>query len=141
MNITFKSKDDYKTSELNQILDKIAINKDLSEREKIFLQNYESINDDQLKDYNFLSLLDLFYLICKLNKTIICDIKDKQGKINEEIISIDYDHDECVMNLGLKHSLYKLTDNFLYKMTYIFKHDTYSLDIESEYYEKIKIDE
>jgi hypothetical protein len=140
MNITFHSKDNTKTSELNQILDKISINKELSDREKDFLEKYDSINDDELKDYNYLTLLDLFYLIIKLDKTIICDIKDKDGRINQEILSIDYDNDDCAMTLGLKHGIYKMTDNYLYKMIYVFKHDNYSLDIESEYHEKINLE-
>jgi hypothetical protein len=93
-----------------------------------------------LKDFNYLSLLDLFYLISKINKVIFCDIKDKFGKINEEIKSMDYDHDESTILLGLKHGTYKLTDNFFYKLIYIFKSDTYSLDIESEYHEKINLE-
>jgi hypothetical protein len=141
MNITFHSKDNTKTSELNQILDKISINKELSKREKDFLDKYDSINDEELRDYNYLTLLDLFYLILKINKTIICDIKDKDGKLNQEILSIEYDNDHCTMVLGLKHGIYKLTDNYLYKMIYEFKHDNYSLDVESEYHEKITLDQ
>lgn len=137
LNITFVSKENNKLLELNQILDKISINKELTNREKEFLSKYENITDDELKDFNYLSLLDLFYLISKIDKTIYCDIKDKFGKINEEIKSINYDHDESIMILGLKHGNYTLNDKCLYKLIYIFKTDTYSLDIESEFSEKI----
>jgi hypothetical protein len=139
LNITFISKENNKLSELNQILDKISINKELTQREKEFLSKYENIDDDDLKDFNYLSLLDLFYLISKIDKIIYCDIKDKFGKINEEIKSVNYDHDESSMILGLKHGNYTLKDNYLYKLTYTFKTDTYSLDIESEFSEKITL--
>jgi hypothetical protein len=140
LNITFTSRESNKISELNYILDKISVNKELTTREQEFLSKYENIQDDDLKDFNYLSLLDLFYLISKINKVIFCDIKDKFGKINEEIKSMDYDHDESTILLGLKHGTYKLTDNFFYKLIYIFKSDTYSLDIESEYHEKINLE-
>jgi len=138
--ITFSSKNNQKIKELNQILDKISVQKEITSRELNFLDNFEIINDDELKDYNFLSLQDLFYLMCRIKKTIICDIKDKNGRINEEILSIDYNHDECKILLGLKHSKFTLTDNFLYKLIYEFKHDNYSLDTQDEYYEKIEIE-
>lgn len=136
MNIRFTNTDNSKISELNQILDKISISKELSAREINFLENFDTIKDEDLKDYHYLSLIDLFYLICKLNKSVICDIKDKDGKINQEIISVDYDYNNSQITLGLKHGIYRLSDNNLYRMIYQFKHDNYSLDIESEYYEK-----
>jgi hypothetical protein len=139
IHITLQCRDDLKTSELNFILDKIFSHENLSDRETSFLENFDSINDDELKDYAYLSLLDLFYLISKVKKTIICDIKDREGKINQQITSVDYDHEECKLTLGLKHGIYTLTDNNLYKLTYEFKHDNYSLDIESEYNEKIEL--
>jgi hypothetical protein len=135
--VAFKSSDSIKITELNQILDKISFHKQLSDREKDFLFRFDSIEDSDFKDYHFLSLMDLFYIICKIEKSIICDIKDKNGRINQEIISIDYDYDNCKIHLTLKHTDYTLTDNYLYKLIYEFKHDNYSLDIESEYYEKI----
>lgn len=140
LELKFTSKSNIKLNELNQILDKISINQGLSEREMSFLQDYEEIDESELKDYNFLSLMDLFYIICKIKKEIICDIKDKFGKINQQIKSVEYLHDEYKIILGLKHGTFSLTDNFLYKLTYEFKHDNYSLDIENEYYEKIKLD-
>jgi hypothetical protein len=100
LNINFKSKDNLKVEELNNILDKISLQSSLSEREFDFLDKFENISSDDFKDYNYLTILDLFYIMTKINKTIICDIKDKQGKINEQIISVDYNHDECVLVLG-----------------------------------------
>lgn len=139
IHISFQGREDTKVSELNQILDKIFINQDLSERELEFLNKFEGINDDELKDYSFLSLLDLFYLMSKIKKPIICDIKDREGKLNQQILTVDYDHEECELTLGLKHGIYTLTDNKFYRLTYQFKHDNYSLDIEGEYKEKIEL--
>jgi hypothetical protein len=140
LDITFKSKDNSKINELNQILDKISLEGKLSERERDFLDHFDTIHDNELQDYNYLSLLDLFYILTKINKTIICDIKDKQGKINDQVISMEYNHDDCIITLGLKHGSFTLTDNFFYRLMYQFKNDNYSLDIESEYYEKINLD-
>jgi len=138
--ISFKTTDNRKVTELNQILDKISDDKRLSHRETDFLTNYVQIKSDDIRDYNYLTLLDLFYIIHKINKTIICDIKDKQGKIGDQIIKVDYDQNNCIIILELKHGSIKLTDNNLYKLSYQFKHDNYSLDIESEYYEKINLE-
>jgi hypothetical protein len=140
LGISFKSKDNPKINELNQILDKISMRNNLSDREIEFLDKFNSIDDKDLKDYNYLSLLDLFYLVTQIDKIIYCDIKDKNGKINDQIVSIEYNHDDCKIELGLKHGNLVLTDNYLYKLIYEFKHDNYSLDIESEYYEKITLD-
>lgn len=140
MNISFNSSENLKINELNQILDKIAVHQNLSKRELDFLQEYDNLEESDFKDFNYLSLLDLFYIICQLKKTVICDIKDKEGKINQQILSIDYVHDDCKIILGLKHGIYTLTDNYLYKLVYQFKHDNYSLDIQNEYYEKIELD-
>lgn len=137
--ISFTSKDSTKISELNQILDKISLNDNLSQREKEFLDGFEGISDEELKDYNYLSLLDLFYIMSKINKPIICDIKDHEGRINDLITSMEYNHDDCILKLGLKHGKIDLKDNFLYKLIYQFKHNNYSMDIESEYYEKITL--
>lgn len=139
LKISFTSKENSKIFELNQILDKISLHDDLTQREKDFLEDFGDINDDEIKDYNYLSLLDLFYTMSKINKSIICDIKDNQGRINDLIISMDYNHDECLLKLGLKHGSVDLKDNCLYKLIYQFKHDNYSMDIESEYYEKITL--
>jgi hypothetical protein len=140
LDITFKSKDNSKINELNQILDKMSLEGKLSDREKDFLDHFDTIQDNELQDYNYLSLLDLFYILTKINKIVICDIKDKQGKINDQVMSMEYNHDDCIITLGLKHGTFELTDNFLYRLMYQFKNDNYSLDIESEYYEKINLD-
>jgi len=139
INITFQGKDNLKTSELNTILDKIFVKQDLSERELEFLEKYDIIDNEDLKDYSFLSLLDLFYLFSKIKKPIICDIKDREGKINQQILNVDYDHEECKLTLGFKHGIYTLSDNKFYRLSYEFKHDNYSLDIQSEYNEKIEL--
>lgn len=129
-----------KNSNLDNILDKISIRQDLSERERDFLLKFDGIDENELKDFNFLSLLDLFYLMSKIKKVINCDIKDKSGKINDQIISSYYNYDECQIVLTLKHGKFVLNDNYLYKLTYEFKHDNYSLDIQDEYHEKIEIE-
>lgn len=140
MNIIFSSKENPKISELNKVLDKISEQNQLSKREYDFLNKFEILDEDDFKDYNFLSLMDLFYIMNKIEKIIILNIKDREGKINQQILEVHYEYDDCKINLVLRHGNYTLTDNFLYKLEYEFKHDNYSLDIESEYYEKINID-
>lgn len=129
-----------KDHQLDNILDKINIDQKLSEREEDFLKKYDSIDYNEMRDFNYLSLLDLFYLISKIKKIINCDIKDKSGKINDQIMSFYYNYSDCQIVLTLKHGTFVLNDNYLYKLTYEFKHDNYSLDIESEYNEKIEIE-
>lgn len=129
-----------KNSKLDNILDKIFIHQDLSERELDFLSKFDGIDESELKDFSFLSLLDLFYLMSKIKKIINCDIKDKNGKINDQIISFYYNYSECQVVLTLKHGTFVLNDNYLYKLTYEFKHDNYSLDIQDEYHEKIEME-
>lgn len=138
--MTFQVNKTLKDHQLDSILDKINIDQKLSDREEEFLKKFDLVDNNEIRDFNYLSLLDLFYLMSKINKTIYCDIKDKMGKINESIISFYYDHDNCQIDLTLKHGNFTLKDNYLYKLTYEFKHDNYSLDIEGEYKEKIEIE-
>jgi len=140
LEIKFHSKENIKDVELNNILDKIHFKNELTKREIDFLDQFENIDENEIKDYNYLSLLDLFYIMSKIDKNIICDIKDKEGKISDLIISMEYVHDDCKIILGLKHGTFILTDNYLYKLVYEFKHDNYSLDTQDEYYEKINLE-
>jgi len=140
INIIFSLKDNPKIFELNKVLDKISQKNQLSQREYDFLDKFGTIDEEDFKDYNFLSLMDLFYIMNKIDKNIILNIKDREGKINQQILEVHYRYEDCKIYLILKHGDYTLTDNFLYKLEYEFKHDNYSLDIESEYYEKIIID-
>jgi len=130
-----------KDDELNQILDKIHQGKLLSESEGIFLQKFDSIIENDHKDFSHLSKNQVFDKICYLlenGKNVVCDLYDKDGKINDRIISIHnyFEEDCCVLNLKHGDST-KIYDKFLYKITYNLKKDEYYLDSQGEYFEKI----
>jgi hypothetical protein len=133
-------RDSFKEIKLNLILDKVSKKISLSEREKLFLKNYENELVEEYKDYKLLSKENIVervkYIISK--KKIICNLEDKDGRINSQIISINNNFQgDC--QLVLKNNVvYELGDNFLYNLIYNNKKDLYSLESEDEFYEKIE---
>ena len=132
-----------KDEEVNRILEKITTHENLSERETDFLKKYDEIVDSELNNLSHLSKNAVFDRITKLldrEKKVICDLYDKNGQINDEIISIhnDFEKEECI--LELKHGeIAKLSDRFLYNIDYDIKKDLYSVKSQDEYFEKIEI--
>jgi len=128
--------------ELNRILDKIGKKKKLSERERNFLDLYQSTREDEMKDFMLLSKNATFAKVKDLlenNKRIICNLEDNNGKFGLVIISIenDFDEDNCIIYMrgNEKHTL---EDRFLYNIIYNTKKDEYSLESQDEYFEKIE---
>jgi hypothetical protein len=136
-------KESIKDDELNRILDKISSKQKLTDREQEFLSKYDQLLDSDLTDFSHLSKNTAFEKISELldkGKKVICDLYDKNGKIDDEIISVEnnFENDACVLNL--KHGDdAQLYDRFLYNISYDFNHDTYSLTSQDEYYEKIPV--
>lgn len=128
--------------ELNRILDKIGKKKKLSERERNFLDLYQSTREDEMKDFMLLSKNATFAKVKDLlenNKRIICNLEDNNGKFGLLIISIenDFEEDNCIIYMrgNEKHTL---EDRFLYNIIYNTKKDEYSLESQDEYFEKIE---
>ena len=132
-----------KEIELNKILDKISKSINLSSKEKEFLGKYDNISDDDLKDFRMLSLQSTFERIQELidkNKKVICNLIDRDGKINTEIISLysDYENEKYILKLKNKEEI-TLKDNYLYNIIYNIQKDSYSLQAEDEFFEKIPV--
>lgn len=131
-----------KEIELNRILDKIGKKKNLTDREKNFLDLYQTTREEEMKDFMLLSKNSACNRVGTLiedGKRVYCDLTDKNGKFGLVITEIENDHelDYCTVTMrgGEKH---KLTDNFLYNIIYNSKKDTYSLQEHDEYHEKIE---
>jgi nucleoside-triphosphatase THEP1 len=77
--------------------------------------------------------------LLKKDKTIICDLTDRDGRIGLKIedINNNIENDFCriVMKNGTTHNIY---DRYLYNIIYNIKRDQYSLQEHDEYYEKIE---
>jgi len=137
----FSSKEDI----LDVLLDKINSGEKLTTKEKEFMDHYEETKDSDVKDF---MLLDKQLVIEKLdgliskNKTVICDLTDKDGKIGLPIIEIDHIVGDDFCYLILKHGeKVILRDNFLYNLIYNVSKGEYSLQSQDEYYEKLSIKE
>lgn len=147
LNIRETIKDD----EINDVLDKILDHKSsdgkikLTEKETVYLNRINSMIDDDIVNLSHLSKSTTFKKILQLlekNKKVICDLYDRNGLIDDEIVEIinDFKQDICI--LKLKHGdTSQLNDRFLYNINYNIKNDTYSLTVQDEYYEKIPINE
>jgi hypothetical protein len=132
-----------KEIELNDILDKISKKINISKKEKSFLDNYDSIEDDDIKDQTHLSRQSTFERIEELlnkGKKIICNLYDRNGLIGLEIIKIynDFENEVCILTFKNGEN-FKLKDNYLYNIIYNIKKDLYSLEKEDEYFEKIPV--
>jgi hypothetical protein len=131
-----------KEIEMNRILEKISKKKRLNDREKSFLDLYNETIEDDTKDYMYLSKNTTYRKVKDLiekQKTVICDLHDRDGRIGLPIVSIenDFEDDKCLIQIkgGLSH---ELNDRFLYNIIYNFKKNNYSLQEQDEYYEKIE---
>jgi hypothetical protein len=132
-----------KEIELNKILDKISKSISLSSKEKEFLGKYDNINDDDLKDFKMLSLQSTFEKLQKLidvNKKVICNLIDKNGRIGIQITSLysDYENEVYILNLKNGEKI-ELKDNYLYNIIYNLQRDTYYLETEEEFFEKLPV--
>lgn len=132
-----------KEVELNKILDKISKSINLSSKEKEFLGKYDNIKDDDLKDFKMLSLQSTFEKLQGLidnNKKVICNLSDRNGKIGIQIVSIysDYENEVYILNLKNGEKI-ELKDNYLYNIIYNLQRDTYSLETEEEFFEKLPV--
>jgi hypothetical protein len=139
----FNIRESFKEVELNNILDKISKKVKISKREEDFLGKYNDIKDEELKDYTHLSRQNAFEKIEKLlqnDKKIICNLHDRNGIIGLEISIIynDFESEICILTFK-NGEKFKLKDNYLYNIIYNLKKDTYSLEKEDEYFEKIPV--
>ena len=121
-----------KEIELNKILDKISKRIKLSSKEEEFLGKYDNISDDDLKDFRMLSIQSTFEKIKDLidkNKKVICNLIDRDGRINTEIKSVYSDYENEKYTLILKHDeRIELQDNYLYNIIYNIQKYNYSLE-------------
>ena len=90
-----------------------------------------------------LSLQSTFERIQELidrNKKVICNLIDRDGKINTEIISLysDYENEKYILKLKNKEEI-TLKDNYLYNIIYNLQKDNYSLEAGEEFFEKIPV--
>jgi len=139
----FYLKESTKEVELNRILDKISKSETISKGENDFLSKYDSLNDEELRDLTLMTMHSTFEKITELlekNKKVICNLYDRDGLINKviDMITNDYDSELCIITF-LNGEDFKLRDNFLYNIIYNMNNNTYSLEAEDEYFEKIPI--
>lgn len=132
-----------KEMELNRILDKVSKKQSIEDKERKFLDLYNSTSDEDMKDYMYLSKNTTFNKIRSLierGKTVICDLHDRNGKIGIKIKDVenDFENDFCLITLKNGETC-KLEDKFLYNIIYINNKDIYSLQEQSEYYEVIPV--
>jgi hypothetical protein len=132
--------DSLRKIETDRIINKKSKKKELTQREKRFLDLQES--DD--KDWMLLSKNSTYLKVKELlskNKTIICDLNDRDGKIGLPILNIDNDFEEEVCMIYMKDNLtHELHDKFLYNILFNSKNKKYSLQEHDEYFEKIESD-
>jgi hypothetical protein len=131
-----------KEIEMNKILDKISKKLKLTEREDRFLQLYNQTKIDDTKDFMLISKNIVYKKIkdfLSKKKIVICDLKDRDGKIGEPILDVNNDIESDTCQIVMKSGKIKdLHDRYLYNLIYNIKKNQYSLQEHDEYYEKIE---
>jgi hypothetical protein len=137
-------KDSIQDNRVNQILEKIIIGKKLTKEDNSFLEKFDHIINLELKDYSHLSknmCVEIMRGLIDKGIRIICDLTDRNGKLNEVIIKLENNFEENNCKIILKNGeIAYLYDNFLYNLIYNVKKNYYSLTIQDEYFEKITVD-
>lgn len=131
-----------KEIELNRILDKIGSKARLTERERKFIELYQTTREDEMTDFMLLSKNRACTKLLELlgrHKRIICDLHDRDGKFGLVVDGVDNDpeSERCTVRMRGGES-HELEDRFLYNIIYSMKKDQYSLQEHGEYYEKIE---
>ena len=131
-----------KEIEMNRILDKISKKSKLTERERGFLELYNSTqNREEDKDWMMLSKSAVSSKLKELlssGKKIICDLHDRNGKFGLQILDVDDNIEKEYSTVIMKgDESHKLQDKFLYNLIYNMKKNQYSLEEHDEYFEKI----
>ncbi len=132
--------DSVKDISLNRILDKVLKKVSITDGEKRFLDNFDKVED---RDYIMVSkesVIKIIYNLIESGRVVVCNLNDRDGLIGLEIESIDNDFqdDSCVVHLK-GSGVFKLEDRFLYNIIYNIDRSEYSLEVNSEYYEKIPV--
>lgn len=135
-------KESVKDMELNKIKDKVSKNKNLTKRERNFLELYQATSKEEMKDYLYLSKNTTFSKILELLESkikVICNLHDKNGKFGMEIIKIEnnFEEETCLVTM-IHDEHHKLHDKFLYNLIYNINRNEYSLEEQDEYFEKIE---
>lgn len=133
--------DSIKEIKMNRILDKVHKKFKLTSKEKKLLSIYSSSKDED-KDLMYLSKNTTYKKIKDLldkNKIVICDLHDRDGKINLPIVSIANNIEDEICTIYMKDGFtHQLHDKFLYNLIYNVKKNLYSLQEQDEYFEKIE---
>lgn len=140
----FRIRESLKEVEMDRILDKISKKVSITPKEKEFMDNYDSIKDDDMQDFLYLTkeiIADKIHELLSDNKIVICDLSDRDGKIGLRIKSIsqpvlDTETTSLILTNNEKIQLY---DRYLYNLIYDLKKGTYSLQSQDEFYEKIPV--
>ena len=132
-------KESIKETELNRILDRVSGGKELTNKERNFLDLYNTIKDKDIQDYLLLSKQSAFERIKEIvdeGGIVICNIPDRDGPIGLKVINMIYDWNservELELDKGIKHYL---DDKYLYNIVGKGK-NKWSLEIHDEYHEK-----
>lgn len=138
----FKINESLKEDRLNKILDKTSSGTTLSKTDKDFLDQYDKKTDSDVMDSRMLSRETTFEKIRSLldeNKRVICNINYIESDENQIVeIFNNFEQETSILTLS-NNKRFKLKDNFLYNIIYNIDKDEYSLEVESEFYEKIPV--
>lgn len=137
-------RDSFHDKKLNQILDKILFKQKLNKEETDYLDKYNEIMKLEIKDYYYISknfTSDLINSFLEKQIKVICNLEDRDGKFDDEIIKLENNFEDNKAKISMKRGeTCYLEDRFLYNLFYKIEKKYYSLNIQDEYFEKIEIE-
>jgi hypothetical protein len=136
-------RDSFHDKSLNQILDKILFKQKLNQDEVDYLEKYNDILKLEIKDYYYISknlTSDLIKSLIEKKIKVICNLEDRNGRFDDEIINLEGNFEDNKSKIFLKRGeTCYLEDRFLYNLFYKVEKKYYSLVVQDEYFEKIKV--
>ncbi len=129
-----------KEDRLNDILDKMNKNKELTNFEKDYLKKYNDLDDNDYEDYFHLSkdgLFDKVEYLLDDNIQILCEIDSNNiGYINS--IHDRFVEEESYVELDNNKKLF-IRDNYSYSLVFNTDKNYYQLNIQDKFYEKLPV--
>ena len=124
-------KNSLKNDKLNALLSKISDGKPLTDSEKNFLDNYDDVREEDLRDYTHLNSSDVYNKVSDLISR-----KKEVLYLDKKVEDVQYIKDDiCLITFS---DIIKLKDNYLYQITHNDDY-TYTVNVQDEFFEKLPL--
>lgn len=122
-------------SVLNSILDNNSY--EYNESDVAFLKNFDERVGDSYILLSKNKTIEVINFLATQKRTIVSLLEDRDGVINEAIISVENNIDNETAIINTKNTSFTIRDRNLYDIKYNPRKDVFLLTLNSEYIEKL----